>query len=297
MGRGKSGSLSTPGRGRMVAVSSMVGLWLLAAACGVGTNDQTSTATTQGRSLVGAEDHVSYGPSNGGCFENGPPAAMLTVDLGNQSGWVDLGIDGSVDVLRQGDTVYYRSAQFPSLHAGQPWISVPTDTKDPLNRFASSLELGTPAFSLLTQVVDPFAQVQSLQDDRHQSSPTAWDTNPGSPWVSWVDDGGGVVQSMRLTPASSSDGDPLHYTSVDVVRSHSDSASPTRPDPAEVVSLGDLPASAAVMAAPSWNPACHTNPDFAKHLKDLAQCVENQTANKTLSQWLAVPPADRWPCE
>jgi hypothetical protein len=86
------------------------------------------------------------------CRWDGPAAAESLTTADGSRGWVDVGADGTIDAVRDGDQLVVSAQLVPGWRVPTPWVSIPADPKNPLTRLAvaSSQPLAHVVSTLLT---------------------------------------------------------------------------------------------------------------------------------------------------
>lgn len=227
--------------------------------------------------VVAAEVTYDYEDGNE-CQADGHPHHLLAADADAGIGWVDLDLDGTADVIRADDEVYFRPEPVEGFPTEAPWIQVSGDTSSDENVFAQSTALASVASGLLEGVVEPL--VREGLEDRENPSHLEPD-NPRSPLLAWSEDGDGEVQELTITPQQPT---PTGYRSVTYERVAAP-APPEVPGGSEVVSFVDVPAAGAVLGSSLYDPACSEL--SAAVLDELRACVAGVLGDRTVGEWLA----------
>lgn len=251
---------------------------LLAAACG-------GSARAGGHDL-GFQVRVEYPPNSAACRTSGPAVSTVVEPAGARRAGLDVGSDGTVDVLRAGSTVLVRRDAFAGLAAAATdWVRFQVgDSLADDAPFRRSYA-GIAAAGLAGTGPSPFERVQRLRDEGRTSPVELGDVLgidlPGR--VAWtVHDG--VVTDVQVTypePSAESAGQALGMTYSLQKRA------PALPAPsaAQITDGAGLPALPLVLDSPPWDPTCALQNPTEERRQAFVDCVRRVVGSRTVAQW------------
>jgi hypothetical protein len=232
------------------------------------------------------------------CATEGPRQIAYT-ELVDDRASADLGDDGTIDVLRDGSSIWFRSEAFPELDAPAAWIevSIPPPDRDetvvtPFNVFTNS-SLGGAS---LTVRFGPtrWWEMASNYERAHARPPQAALDGGGVPVgsIDWATDG------EQETVASLEVDLDRPFLPGGTVRL-SGSAAPgvwpevSTPPSSDIVAFEDLPAVPVLETSTTWSGPCQDGVGVEVSAAAV-ECARRETGTLTIAQVVAAHPDGSW---
>jgi len=250
-------------------------------------------------------------PPNDSCRTEAATEFEDLTTLDGSRGWVDVGRDGTVDAMRDGNRLVIASDLVPGWQVPTRWVSIPVDSKAPANLLfgvtspaaeavrallASPSNTGTypETLPLLTGPFGGMTAPVALGEqtiEGHRTTHYILRAPKGTPGTvaveAWVDSND-VLWQTRSTNTQDLQDPSSPPTQTATLIAYNQPVTVHLPPPTDITAVANTPVTPLLVTSEQFASACNP-PAEASSVNNKRACVARRTEGQTVGAFLATP--------